>query len=233
MSVLTHLVFIYVCVVMPWVGRIKYARLKTDLEAGHNEARLRFYWRTLLQQAALTLAVIAIWGFGIASRSALGLVLPQEWSMTTSLVGTVLLGMVASVFIFRRAGTGQLKRLMKMAGALIPVTSLERRVFSGLAVGAGISEELAFRGFLLFYLNHYFPQLNYLLLGLISSLIFGICHIYQGWRGILLTALVGFSFFFIYTATGSLVAPVLVHAAIDLRLLLILTPARLHSLQEA
>src|SRR5579862_9146285 len=178
MSLLAHLVFIYVCIVMPWVGRFKYSQLKAELEAGHNEARLRFYWRTLLQQAVLTLAVIAIWGFGIASRRALGLVEPQEWSMTTSLVGTVLIGVVASVFIFRRAGTGQLKRLIKMAGALIPVSSLERRVFSGLALGAGISEELAFRGFLLFYLNHYFPQLNYLLLGVISSLIFGICHVY-------------------------------------------------------
>ena len=233
MSLLAHVVFVYICVLIPWIGSVKYNQLKADLAAGRNHARIRFYRLTLLLQCSLTITILALCLFGFVSRNSLGLVSPPDWPKTASMIGVVLLAIVASIFLFRRTGTRQLRRLMKMAGALVAVSPIERRTFAAVAVGAGISEELAFRGFLLLYLHRYLPQFDYLLLGVIASLLFGFCHLYQGWIGILLTSLIGFSLFFICWTTASLLAPIIIHAALDLRLLFILTPERLRSLQQA
>ena len=58
---------------------------------------------------------------------------------------------------------------------------------------------------------------------------FGFAHLYQGWRGTMLTAVLGSAFGMLYTLTGNLLAPVVVHAAVDLRLLIIVTPERMRA----
>jgi membrane protease YdiL (CAAX protease family) len=118
-----------------------------------------------------------------------------------------------------------------MVSALIPTSAAERRWFAAIALGAGISEEIVFRGFLLFYLESY-ARLSSMEMIVVSSLLFGFCHIYQGWFGVLGTTFAGFCFAFLYVSSGSLLGPIIVHAAVDLRLLLILTPERLASLQK-
>jgi len=106
-------------------------------------------------------------------------------------------------------------------------------MFAVISVGAGVSEELLFRGFLLYYLDQHIPGVDNWALIPISGIVFGFAHLYQGWRGILFTGCLGGAFAFFYTFTGSLLAPILIHAALDLRLLIIFTPARLRALTAA
>jgi len=54
-----------------------------------------------------------------------------------------------------------------------------------------------------------------------SAAIFGAAHFYQGWRGVLLTSLLGFGLARLYLSTGTLLLPILAHALIDLRFLLL------------
>ena len=92
------------------------------------------------------------------------------------------------------------------------------------AITAGICEEIIFRGFLLRYL-HVFPwTLNLTLALLISSVIFGFHHLYQGAGGVAGTAIVGVLFGLLFVLTGSLLLPIIFHGAIDLRLLAVLRP---------
>lgn len=49
-----------------------------------------------------------------------------------------------------------------------------------------------------------------------AVLIFGVGHAYQGVRGIVSTALAGAIGMAVYLLTGSLLAPMLLHAALDL-----------------
>ena len=79
------------------------------------------------------------------------------------------------------------------------------------------------------YLNQNFAGLDTWALILISSAVFGFAHLYQGWRGTMLTAVLGSAFGMLYTLTGNLLAPVVVHAAVDLRLLIIVTPERMRA----
>jgi uncharacterized protein len=84
-----------------------------------------------------------------------------------------------------------------------------------------ISEELLYRGFLFCYLALWFPHINRLECALVSSLIFGMGHLYQGWKGILSTGLGGLVLAGFYVLTGNLLLPMVVHAATNLRALLI------------
>jgi len=117
-----------------------------------------------------------------------------------------------------------------MAGAILPVTARERWLFVAISIGAGISEEMLFRGFLLYYLDQHFPGLDSGAQILMSGLVFGWAHLFQGWRGIALTGMLGAAFALLYIATGSLLSPIVIHAAIDLRILLIVTPERMRAL---
>ena len=49
-----------------------------------------------------------------------------------------------------------------------------------------------------------------------SSVLFGMAHSYQGVSGMIATALVGAAFGWVYLETGSLLLPVLLHAALDI-----------------
>jgi membrane protease YdiL (CAAX protease family) len=97
--------------------------------------------------------------------------------------------------------------------SMLPHTRSELALFRGLSVTAGVCEELLFRGFLIWYFGNYTGLIQ---AALLSSLAFGIGHAYQGPRGIALTALVGTFMSAVYLLTGSLLLPMLIHAAMDL-----------------
>ena len=56
---------------------------------------------------------------------------------------------------------------------------------------------------------------------MVGAVAFGLAHAYQGPVGILTTGLLGGVMAALYLQTGSLLLPVLLHAAIDLRFLLV------------
>lgn len=118
-----------------------------------------------------------------------------------------------------------------MVGAMLPLSRTERSWFAGVSVGAGISEELVFRGFLLYYIAGNLPGIGIAWRIALAAIIFGLCHFYQGWQGMLGTAILGAVLGGLYVATGSLLLPIILHALIDLRILLIFTPKRLQALQ--
>lgn len=96
---------------------------------------------------------------------------------------------------------------------LIPRTRHERRLFAGLSVVAGLGEEVVFRGFLLAVLA---PALGDPWTALlVSSLAFGVLHVYQGPWGIARTALLGALFGVSVLLHGTLWPAVIVHVLYD------------------
>jgi membrane protease YdiL (CAAX protease family) len=108
---------------------------------------------------------------------------------------------------------------------LFPATRAERRWWVLVGLTAGICEEALFRGFLLHYLHTSPWRLNLTLALLLSALIFGLQHLYQGVQGVIVSAVLGALFGLLFLLSGSLLLPMLLHAALDLRLLVILRPA--------
>lgn len=233
MLVFAHVLFAYMVLVMPWIGRYKYRKLQKRVADGVPDARVRFYRVTVLQQWALVVLILLLARVNSLPWRALGIGVPHSWLITRDLLITFALAIAFSVVLFRCTGDRFLRRLLKMAGALIADKPAERFWFAAVSVGAGVSEELLFRGFLFWYLGFFFPQLSLIQLVVLSSVLFGFCHIYQGVLGIVATGVLGAVLMWMYVSTESLVLPMAIHALIDLRILAIFTPGRMRSLQCA
>jgi len=121
------------------------------------------------------------------------------------------------------ARAGQRRHLSHIA-FFLPVSRAERRWFAAVCVSAGICEELIFRGFLIRYLEAVVPGLGWSGAILAAALVFGIDHGYQGWKGMLQTGFLALVFTLLFVLAGNLWVPMIAHALLDLRLLLILEP---------
>ncbi len=121
----------------------------------------------------------------------------------------------------RKYGTSD---ALKSLDYFFPRTWGERRGFAFLCITAGICEEALYRGFLLHYL-HVLPfALNLTLALVVAALIFGLAHLYQGVSGVVGTTFFGFLIGLLFLLTGSLLLPMIFHAATDLRVLVLLRP---------
>ena len=127
------------------------------------------------------------------------------------------LGFVALLYsatVGFRPGQDELARWRRALDALriAPRSIGELLVFIPVAVTAGVWEELFYRGFLMWFFE---PIGGVVGAALISSLVFGAGHAYQGLQGVVRTTLVGFFFAVAYAATGSLWWLMILHAAVD------------------
>jgi hypothetical protein len=93
---------------------------------------------------------------------------------------------------------------MRGRGGLLlsPETNNELHWFAILCAGSGITEELLYRGFLIFYISSFVPHFNKVALVLVVSAVFGLMHVYQGWRGVTSTAVSGLLLTTLYVVTG-------------------------------
>jgi membrane protease YdiL (CAAX protease family) len=72
------------------------------------------------------------------------------------------------------------------------------------------------------------PALLFGILGLgplsfaIAAVLFGMLHLYQGPLGILFATLLGSAFAALYVLTGSIAAPIVLHALVDLRTMVLI-----------
>ena len=97
---------------------------------------------------------------------------------------------------------------------LLPVRLRERIVFVGLAITAGVTEEVIFRGFLITALM--VAMQNIWTAALAASIVFGMLHAYQGRAGVLRTSVLGFALATPFVLTGSIMPSIVAHTVIDL-----------------
>ena len=107
----------------------------------------------------------------------------------------------------------QLAEIKRMLGHLIPRTRLEAGMFVILAMGAGLFEEIIFRG----YLQRQFGALaRNTYLGLLASgIVFGLSHAYQGWRMMVVIGVYGTMFGVMAHLRRSLRPGMMAHATQD------------------
>jgi membrane protease YdiL (CAAX protease family) len=163
-----------------------------------------------------------------APLSVLGLRVPDNVGTTFWLTVeiVVLLPIMLVVILFRIAKTQRpgLAALLLEVKELLPHTSYERWLWLLVSITAGICEEIVFRGFLLSYFVRLEGSLFVAIL--FSSILFGFAHVYQGWKGVLGTGVMGAVLAYLYVSTGSLILPIVCHIFLDARIVF-LAPALL------
>jgi len=146
-----------------------------------------------------------------------------KYNIWFTIVTLVLSGIALIYFMYQLiASLGSSKFIEKQMtdsnqGAIevLPRTKQEKYLFSLLALSAGICEEIIFRGFLVFLVLAIFPCLPIYLVILISTLIFGIAHAYQGLQGVISTGLLAAMFMCLFLVTDCLLFPILLHFIMD------------------
>ncbi|MFK2825310.1 CPBP family intramembrane metalloprotease [Bacillus sp. B190/17] len=100
--------------------------------------------------------------------------------------------------------------------AILPISKKEKKLWNYVSFTAGVTEEIIYRGFLIFALAYLFPSVSIWAVILISSLLFGLAHTYQGAvKGVLRTAVVGCLFAILYIGLGSILPLIAFHFLID------------------
>jgi len=219
-TIFDHFMFLVLVAVMPFEGLRRFRTLRAELDAGLPNARLREYRNVLFEEWPLTAVIIVGWFVLNRGAAAIGLV---PLFTTPALIGYGLTMIVIGYLLFESrmvAGSAEKREEARKAlapvAAVMPHTRREKHRFGVVAVTAGICEELLYRGFLFAYLATWLPGSPTWLIIVIGGLFFGVAHLYQGGLGIVKTGVVGLVLGGLYWLTGSLWAPMLLHAVIDL-----------------
>lgn len=98
---------------------------------------------------------------------------------------------------------------------VLPETEEESRIWNFTAFTAGFTEELVFRAFLMYLIISLFEGIPLFFVALLTALVFGLGHFYQGVSGIVTTGIIGFIFACAYITLGSIIPIILLHWLID------------------
>jgi membrane protease YdiL (CAAX protease family) len=224
---------LYIGLIRPLLRQRRYQKFCREV-ATNPALRAQYYLETLVEPWLWLVVIGIVLLLNSTPLSVIGLQAPNNWEYTLWLLVevVVLLPIVIIVLRYRIAKTQQpgLARLILDVKELLPHTAYERRLWLLISITAGICEEIVFRGFLpvyFFVLGNFFGlQVPLVVSVILSSILFGFAHIYQGWRGALGAIVVGATLAYLYIYTNSLMLPIIFHILIDARIVF-LAPALL------
>jgi membrane protease YdiL (CAAX protease family) len=210
------LIFLVLGVILPWRGRARLRKLLATPSVSTME-RLALYASTIAFQWAMV-AVVAwrAWVHGFTAAE-LGLVIDGKWPvLLTGLVGGAALAGLQWLNLRRMGRLPAASRgmLQALAERIFPQSGVEMLPFFALALTAGVCEEFLYRGFAMGALLRAGLSVGEAVL--ISSFLFGLAHLYQGYGGAVSTMLLGGVFGAVRIGYHSLVPAVIWHSAVDL-----------------
>lgn len=178
--------------------------------------RVSIYTSTIAMQwlaTGITAWRCAVRGLGAKS---LGVSLPNAWVAigvgvaVAAVLGAVQLGGLRAM---ARVPVEQRGSLYELSRKIMPGSVNEAIIFLFLVLTVSTCEEFLYRGFMFAVLQNLFRSTVVALIA--SSIFFGVGHLYQGRRGIIMTSLLGVIFGLARVYTGSLVPGVIAHFVVD------------------
>jgi len=210
------LIFFVLGVILPWRGRARLKKLLAMPHVGTME-RLVLYASTIgFQWLAVAVVAWRAWVHGYTAEE-LGLTIHDKTKMlVASLVGAATIAILQWLNL-RRMGRLPAKArgpLQAIAERILPQSTIELLPFLALAITAGLCEEFLYRGFAMAVLARLGSSAWVAVL--LSSILFGLAHLYQGRGGFFTTLVIGTVFGTGRIAYDSLVPVIFWHSAVDL-----------------
>lgn len=185
--------------------------------AGEPDARVRMFGITLLEQWAMTGALAVLWFATSRPASALWLTIPTGWRLAVGagvpILYVVLMTLQVPKIARSEAIRTRLRDRLESLRPLLPHRPVEWHWFVPLSITAGICEEVLFRGFLVWLLT---PMLGLYGAALLSVVVFGLAHGYQGWKFGQRAFYAGIFMGLFALVTGSVIPGMILHALIDI-----------------
>lgn len=210
------LIFLVLGVVLPWRGRARLRKLLAIPHVGMME-RLSLYASTIaFQWIIVALVAWRAWAHGFTAAE-LGLTIDGKARvLLPGIAGTATFAILQWLNLRRMGRLPAAARglLQSLAERIFPQSRVEMLPYFALAVTAGLCEEFLYRGFALAAIIRAGSPVWGAVL--ISSVLFGLAHIYQGRGGSVSTMLLGGLFGTARIVYHSLIPVVLWHSAVDL-----------------
>jgi uncharacterized protein len=210
------LIFLILAIVIPWRGRVRLQHLLARPVADTKE-RLVLYGSTIVFQWIV--AGLVAWRAFARGLTA------NDLGVSRPVAAELLLWTVAGAALLGGFQWLNLRRLGRMKGSVpdfmrrlaqrvFPRTLVEFGPYAALAVTAGVCEEFLYRGFTMAALSR--AGVSLWAVVLISSVLFGLAHTYQGRSGVAGTTLMGLLFGVVREVLQSLGPAMVWHAVVDL-----------------
>ena len=202
---------------LPVYAQLFYQWLAKRSGRGIPDARVSVYRTGSLVQWVLVAVLVGRWIAAGRGWEELGLGQPAAGSAWYSIL-ILFLAAASAVRVWNQISVDAEARQtiydqLAELDALLPRTRRERNWAWLVSVTAGVCEEILFRGFLNWWLRGFVD--DYSAMGLVA-VSFGLCHAYQGPKGILKTTLVGAVLGALVLVTDALWLAIALHAFIDL-----------------
>jgi len=191
-------------------------------DAAPTHARLKLYRESMASLWALAAVCVVLWLFSGRELAGLGFRLPEAgwrgwlaWGAAGAAAAYLIVWVPAALALSRkeRVKSRDLIRSAEGVDLIRPRTQAEHRLFPWLAVTAGVTEEIIFRGFLIGALALLMPVWA---AALVSVAIFTAAHFYQGLAGLVRVLPMGALLAGIFVLGGSLWPVIIIHIAADL-----------------
>lgn len=209
---LLGLLFVFVPI---WVAR-DYQSFVERVRAGGERVRISEYRKTIVLQWSIA-AAIALWWL-LSRRSFVPSIPSPSRQLGGFVVTSVALAFLAMQWRSIKGLSVQqrepFRKQLASAADMLPRTDREHATFRALALTAGICEEIVYRGYALWCLS---PLLGPWPAVVVGATAFGAAHAYQGAMGIIKTGVVGLLAGALYVWGGTLLWPIILHAALDLQ----------------
>ncbi len=210
------LIFLFLSVILPWRGRARMRHLMTLTNVSARD-RIWLYVSTVLFQWVLTIVIgwrAVARGFSMTELGITGVRTPAI--LLLAVVGALLIGAAHWMNLRRMARSNHpaVERLRALGVRLFPRSAPELVFYIVLSLTAALCEEFIFRGFVIAALFR--AGLSGLTVVFLSSLMFGLAHLYQGKGGSVGTGILGTLFAVTRIAYHSLFPVVVWHAVLDI-----------------
>lgn len=202
-------------VILPWRGRVRMKKLLATPHVSSTE-RLGLYASTIaFQWFAAAVVAWRAWAHGFTA-SQLGLTFPDRGRiLMASIVGAATIAALQWLNL-RRVGKLPVESrgsLQALAERILPQSTVELLPYLALAITAGLCEEFLYRGFAMAVLVR--VGLHGWAVVLVSSVLFGLAHSYQGRSGVVMTLIIGTILGTSRMAYDCLVPAIFWHSAVD------------------
>jgi len=231
MEIAYWLLIVFLLTYEPIYGYFDYQRFKAKVRVNPDE-RVRYYKKIMIGLWIPVFVIICFVFWGPLTLTDIGLngiTLNTErlgkwltYVVTGSAIGIVL------IIIYQWIGTKVSKKMrieiMKAKekqletskfSDILPVSKKDKVLWTYVSWTAGITEEIIYRGFLLFALSTLFPSLSIWVILIASSFLFGLAHSYQGLGNVIRTTIIGLYFAVLYVVLGSIIPLILIHFLLD------------------
>ena len=219
-SIADHIFFVIVGLAVPIMSAVSGPVDLDDIEFDFPTKRSVYINNSMMLWLGAGIA-LGIWFFHGRSFASLGFSMPQAErpAMWMTMVA-LFMGFYAYDTISQMVSSekrAEVWRRWQKNTPFMPLTYRELVPYSGMAITAGICEEIMFRGFLIQYLLAMFGTSKSGMTAAIAlpALVFAVSHRYQGWQAVFKILLMSILFGYIYVYTQSLWIPIVLHIIVD------------------